>query len=98
MWISTSQRVVNTREGGVAIPAMCGDIAVALVPSPPPLAAVWEVPARRFRRRAGALSSRARNRGDCQGTVLPNSSGSLAKMAAIRRASSRKSSSLRRCR
>ena len=33
-----------------------------------------------------------------QGTVLPNSSGSLAKMAAIRRASSRVRSSLRRCR
>jgi hypothetical protein len=86
-WISTSLPPMSCEPGGVAIRAMCGDIAVVLIPSPPPLAAVWEVLARRFPRRVGALSSCARNRGDCQGTVLPNSSGSLAKMAAIRRAS-----------
>ena len=79
---------MSCEPGGVAIRAMCGDIAVALIPSPPPLAAVWEVPARRFRRRVGALVVVRPPPGWRQGTVLPNSSGSLAKMAAIRRASS----------
>ena len=73
MWISTSRPLMSCEPGGVAIRAMCGDIAVVLIPSPPPLAAVWEVPARRFRRRVGALSSCAvRGKGCRQGTALPN--------------------------
>jgi hypothetical protein len=62
---------VNTSEGGVAIPAMCGDMALVLIPSPPPLAAVWEVPARRFRRRVGAPSSCACGRGGVNRPTVP---------------------------
>ena len=65
---------------------MCGDIAVMLILSPPPLAAVWEVPARRFRRRVGALVIVRPTRG-ARGTVLAQQSGSFAILAAIRRAS-----------
>jgi hypothetical protein len=57
-----------------------------LLPSPPPLAAVWEVPARRFRRRVGALVIVRPTRG-ARGTVLAQQSGSFAILAAIRRAS-----------